>query len=190
MCFLTVSLRIAENTPLLLSEYVSLRELWYWKQKFLQTFQESLVAYPAHCTSYFALLSQFPENATTWDPLEVFEKLMPKLTLEASSYWRRGFRTRKWVLELNYGILKKETHGNCSTHSSAIKDLLILLQESTLEGIQSPAFDYNAIYSILEQRQTKTRTKDNPPPKPGRESEYDNRFEKRFATYGRPFGAI
>jgi hypothetical protein len=55
----------------------------------------------------------------------------------------------------------------------------------TVEQIEGPSLHSNAIYSILEQRQTKAKAKEKEiaTPKPGRESDYSSRFERKIDTY-------
>uniref|UniRef100_A0A6B2KWY4 CYRIA/CYRIB Rac1 binding domain-containing protein n=1 Tax=Arcella intermedia TaxID=1963864 RepID=A0A6B2KWY4_9EUKA len=65
--------RVVDNFPLVVSETLSLRELWYFKDKLDEAFKHSIVDgpdQPTHCVTYLSLLGQFPENATSYFPEE------------------------------------------------------------------------------------------------------------------------
>jgi NCK-associated protein 1 len=144
--FIMLHTQYVDSLDELISRACSLRELWYFKKDFMEIFERAIADgpnQPTHAMAFIILLSQFPENATPYDP-------------------RERDRIGESCVAMAQRMLGKM--------AERIRDLLNQVASQYIV-FDNYSAEQNGIFGLLEKKEGfKPDKRWQPPPKPGSES--------------------
>jgi len=154
--------RYVDDIDRLLDQYASLRELWYYRDSFYETFSRAIKDgpnQPLHAMSFLKVISSFPSNASFWNGEEQAEI--------GQQAWKDAEKLYQEVCERIIALINE-----------VAKNYL---------GFEAGLAEINAAYPLLQKRKDYKPPKDFVPPAiPGSESEFRKRAQlDRLRLYER-----